>query len=81
MTPREISTPPEIAIGPHFHLRHGTKTTPVVLSADRQGSWSLLARLVYLLSGGTVQTENSHSCIPVGDRSVLIKPRKYKYQH
>ena len=75
MTPREISTHPEIATGPHFHLQHGTKTTPVVLSADREVSWLLLALLVYLLSGGTVQTENSYSCIPAGDRSALIKPK------
>ena len=32
----EISTPPEIAVTTHFHAQHGTKTTPVFLSADEK---------------------------------------------
>ena len=42
---------------------HGTKTTPVFLPADGQASWLLLPTLVSLLSGGTVQPENTYSCI------------------
>ena len=43
--------------------KHGTKTTPVFLPADREASWSLLPSSVTLLSGGTVQPENTYSCI------------------
>ena len=65
MTPRdsEISTPPEIAVVTHFHERQSTKTIPVFLHADGEASWSLLPSSVFLLSGGTVQSENTYSCI------------------
>ena len=43
--------------------RHGTKTTMIFLSADREASWLLLSRSVSLLSGSTVQPENTYSCI------------------
>ena len=42
---------------------HGTKTTPVFLPAVGEASWSLLPSLVSLLSDGTVQLENTYSCI------------------
>ena len=42
---------------------HGTKTIPVFLPADGEASWSLLLSLVSLLSGGTMQPENTYSCI------------------
>ena len=42
---------------------HGTKTTPVLLPADGEASWSLLPSLVSLLSGGTVEPENTYSHI------------------
>ena len=42
---------------------YGTKTTPVFLPADGEASWLLLPSLVSLLSGGTVQPENTYSCI------------------
>ena len=42
---------------------HGTKTTPVFLPTDGEASWSLLPSLVSLLSGGTVQPENTYSSI------------------
>ena len=42
---------------------HGTNTTPVFLPADREASWLLLPSLVSLLSGGTVQPENTYSRI------------------
>ena len=58
-----MSTPPDIAVGTHFHARHGTKTIPVFLLADGEASWSLLPSSVSLLSGGTVQPENTYSCI------------------
>ena len=44
-------------------LKHGTKTTPVFLPADGEASWSLLPGLVSLLSGSTVQPENTYSSI------------------
>ena len=43
--------------------KHGTKTTPEFLPADGEASWSLLPSSVSLLSGGTVQPENTYSCI------------------
>ena len=43
--------------------KYGTKTTPVFLPADGKASWSLLPSLVSLLLGGTVQAENTYSCI------------------
>ena len=59
----EISTPLEIAVGTHFHARHSTKGIPVFLPVGGESSWSLLSSSVYLLSGGTVQPENSYSCV------------------
>ena len=41
---------------------HGTKTALVFLPADGEASWLLLPSLVSLLSGGTVQPENTYSC-------------------
>ena len=65
MTARDlgISTPLEIAVGAHFHARHGTKTILVFLPADGEASWLLLPSLVSLLSGGMVQPENTYSFI------------------
>ena len=57
----EISTPPEIAVGTHLHVQHGTKTTPLLLPFDREASWSILLSSVSLLSGGTEQPENTYS--------------------
>ena len=42
---------------------YGTKTIPVFLPADGEVSWSLHPSSVSLLSGGTVQPENTYSCI------------------
>ena len=42
---------------------YGTKTTPVFLAADGEASWSLIPNLVSLLSGPTVQPENTYSHI------------------
>ena len=42
---------------------HGTKTTPVFLPADGEASWLPLPSSVSLLSGSTVQPENTYSCI------------------
>ena len=42
---------------------HGTKTTLVFLPADGEVSWLLLPSSVSLLSGDTVQPENTYSCI------------------
>ena len=43
--------------------KHGTKATLVFLPADGEASWWLLPSLVSLLSGGTVQLENTYSHI------------------
>ena len=40
---------------------YGTKTTLVFLPADGEASWLLLPSSVCLLSGGTVQPENTYS--------------------
>ena len=63
MTPRalEISAPPETAVGTHFHAGYGTKTIAVFLPAD--GEALILPSSVFLLTGGTVQPENTYSCI------------------
>ena len=37
----ETFTPLEIALGTHFHVQHGTETTPVFLPAAGEASWSL----------------------------------------
>ena len=58
----EISTPLEIAVNTSMR-EHGTKTTPVFLLADGEASWLQLPSSVSLLSGGTVQLENTYSCI------------------
>ena len=44
---------------------HGTKTTLVFLPADGEASWSLLSSTLSfsLLSGRTVQLENTYSSI------------------
>ena len=55
---------------------HGTKATPVFLPPDGEASWLLLPILVSLLSGGTVQPENTYFPYPQGDRSGLRKPKK-----
>ena len=43
--------------------KHCTKTNPVFLPADGKASWLLLSSSVPLLSGSTVQPENSYSSI------------------
>ena len=59
----EISKPLEIAILTHFHGWHSIKTTPVFLPTNGEASWLLTSSLVFLLSSGTVQPENTYSCI------------------
>ena len=59
----EVPKPPEIAVGTHFHAHHDTKTILVFLPAVGEASWLLIPSLVSLLSGGTVQLENTYSCI------------------
>ena len=44
-------------------LEHGTRTTAVFLTADGEASWSLFPSSVSLLSVGTMQPENTYSCI------------------
>ena len=58
----EISTPLEIAVRTHFHVRHGIKTILLFLTTDGEASWSLLTSSVSLLSCSTVKPENTYSC-------------------
>ena len=59
----EISTPPAIATGRHFYVWHGTKPILVFWPVDEVAFWLLLPGWVSLLSGGTVQPENTYFCI------------------
>ena len=43
----------------HSHVQHGARTISVFLSADGEASWLLLPIFVSLLSGSTVETENT----------------------
>ena len=43
--------------------KHGTKTALVLLPAKGEASWLLLPSSASLLSGGTVQLENTYSSI------------------
>ena len=43
--------------------KRGTKTTPLVLTADGEASWSLLPCSVSLITDSTVQPENTYSSI------------------
>ena len=54
----EVSTSLEITVGTHFHMWHGTKTTPVFLPVDGEASCLLLPKLISVLSSSTVQPEN-----------------------
>ena len=57
----EIFTALGIAVGTHSHTLHDTKTTPAFFKDWR---WNLLvATSKFSLSGGTVQPENTYSCI------------------
>ena len=55
---------------------HGTKTTLVFLPADGEASRSLLPSSVSLLSGGTLQPENTSSCILKVTGQVKEKKKK-----
>ena len=59
----EISTPLEVVVGCTSMHEHSTKTTPVFLPADEEAYWFLLPSSVSLLSGGTVQPQNTYPCI------------------
>ena len=43
--------------------KHGTKTTTVFLPAHGEASWLLPPSLVSLMSGSTMQPENTYPCI------------------
>ena len=60
---------------------HGTKTTPVFLTADGEASWSLLPSSASLLSGGTVQPENTYCPILKVTGPAWESQKKDKYQH
>ena len=54
---------------------HGNKTTPIFLPADGEASWSLRPSSFSLISGITVQPENTYT---QGDRSNLKNQKKKK---
>ena len=58
-----ISTRPEIAVGTHFHVQHGTKRTLLFLPAEGEAPWLLFLSSVSSLSGGTVEPEKIYSYI------------------
>ena len=60
---------------------HGTKTTSVFLPADGEASWSLLPSSVSLLSGSTVQPENTYSRILKVAGQVWENQNEDKHQH
>ena len=71
MTPREISAPPEIAVGTHLRAQNAhmrSKTTQMFLPADGEVSWLLLPSSVSLPSGSTVQPKKHLFQYPHGDR-------------
>ena len=56
MTPRDLKNI-------HLHVQYGAKTISVFLAADGEACGLLLPSSVSLLSGGTVQPENTYFCI------------------
>ena len=60
---------------------HGTTTIPVFLPVDGEASSSLLPRSVSLLSGDTVQLENTYSSILKVTGQVWQSQKKDKHQH
>ena len=70
-----------MAVGTHFHVQHGTKTTPVLLPAYEEASWSLFPSLASLLSGRRVQPGKHLFLSPRGDRSGQNNPKKDMHQH
>ena len=50
----------EIAVETHFHVGLGSKTISVFLPVNGKTSWLLLSSLVSLISGCTVQPENTY---------------------
>ena len=44
----------KIVVGVHSYAWHGSKSTPVFLPTDGEGSWLLFSSLVSLLSSGLV---------------------------
>ena len=84
MTPRSLRNihTTRNTVGTHFHAQHGTKTILVFLPADGESSWLLFPSSVSLLSGSTVQPENTFIHLhPQGDWSGLRKPKKNKHQN
>ena len=60
---------------------HDTKTNLLFLPADGEASWLLLLSSVSLLSGGTVQSGNTYSCILEVTGQVWESQKKDKHQH
>ena len=55
-----------------------TKTTLLFLTADGEASWILFSSSVSLLSGSTVQPENTYSCVL---KVTGLVQKKDMYQH
>ena len=61
--------------------KHGTKTTTVFLPADGEASWLQPPSLVSLLSGGTMQRENTYRCILKVTSQVSESQKQDKHQY
>ena len=68
-----MSTPPEIAIGTHFHVRHGTKTALIFLAADGEASLCCYFQFGLLAIWQHIATRKHLLLYPEDDRSGLIR--------
>ena len=51
---RNINAILKIAMGTHYHVPYGSKTTPVFLPAADDASWLLIPSLVFILGTTTL---------------------------
>ena len=68
--------PPELPVGKHFHACHDTKAILLFLPAYGEACWLLLPSSASLLSGSTVQPENTYSCILKVTFQVWERPKR-----
>ena len=59
----QVSTPPELAIGTHFHVQHITKTTQYLYMKMEKPLGKYFPSSVFLLLGGTMQIVNTYPCV------------------
>ena len=73
-----ISTPTKVAVGTHFHVRHGTKTTPVFFTCWWRSLLVTTSKFSLLTIRWHSATRDHLLLYPQGDRSGLRKPKKIK---